>query len=276
MKSQSAAGTLIGRIAKGFAMGVSMLVPGVSGGTMAVVLGAYDEIIAALGSFRRDVGANCVLLLPYLAGGAAGAALLSGPMLAVLEAWTKPVLFFFVGAIAAGIPPMYRKVRVSRLKPLNAAAGAAGAIAAVATGYLPAGLFTPESGPGPVAALLLLLAGLITAVALILPGISGSYVLLMLGMYDMTLAAFSEADFAYLLPLAAGVLLGVFSTASFLERQMRRRPQFTYMLIIGFVAGSAIQVFPGIPSGAEAPACLAALLCGFGLVYLAGRLGSGR
>ena len=253
-------------------MGAFMLIPGVSGGTIAIVLGAYDEIIVAISNFREDFKANGILLLRYFAGGVTGAALFSGFMLDALEAWTKPLLFFFMGAITAGVPPMYAKVRVSKLKLGNVAAAFVGAASAVATRHLPEGLFTPEGNSGAAGAALLLAAGFVIAIALILPGISGSYVLLMLGMYDMTLAAFNRAELNYLLPLGAGVLAGVFSTAKVLDKQMHKRPQLTYMLIIGFMAGSVIQIFPGLPAGPEVLLCLAALLCGFGLIFWLSRL----
>jgi putative membrane protein len=273
LKTTTTAHRCIVRIAKGFAIGASMLIPGVSGGTMAILLGVYDELISALSNLRARFGGNGLLLLQFLAGGSLGILLLSGPMLTALALWPKPVMFFFTGAILAGIPPIYRKVRVARIKPKNICVAAVGAAVAVATEYLPSGLFTPAPGGGfdPVACALLVGAGFVIAVALILPGISGSYVLLMFGMYDLTLAAVRNVNLPYLLPLAAGALVGAFSTAGLLDNLMRKRPQFIYMLIIGFMLGSVVQVFPGLPAGSGIPVCAAALLAGFGAVLWIGR-----
>jgi putative membrane protein len=250
-----------------------MLIPGVSGGTMAILLGVYDEMISALSRLRAQFRRNGLLLLQFLIGAGAGILLLSGPVLTALTLWTKPVLFFFTGAILAGIPPIYRKVRVARIKPKNILVAAVGAAVAVATEYLPSGLFSPASGGGfdPVACALLFAAGFVIAIALILPGISGSYVLLMLGMYDLTLTAVHEADWLYLLPLAAGGLVGTFSTVGALDSLMRKHPQFIYMLIIGFMLGSVAQIFPGLPAGVEIPVCVVALAAGFGAIFWIGR-----
>ena len=108
---------------------------------------------------------------------------------------------------------------------------------------------------------MLILAGVVIAIALILPGISASYILLMLGMYDLTLIAIKEMNVFYLIPLIIGVLGGTFLTAGILEREMKRHPQFTYMLIIGFMLGSLVQVYPGIPVGTEIFALLSDFFC---------------
>ena len=250
-----------------------MLSPGVSGGTMAILLGVYDELISALGNIRAHFRRGGPLLLQFLVGAGAGILLLSGPVLTALTLWPKPVMFFFTGAILAGIPPIYRKVRVARIKPQNLLVAAVGAAVAIATEYLPSGLFNPapDGGFDPLACALLFVAGLVIAVALILPGISGSYVLLMFGMYDLTLTAVRNVNLPYLLPLAAGGVVGVFSAAGLLDKLMRKHPQFIYMLIIGFMLGSVAQVFPGLPAGFGIPVCVAAFSVGFGLVLWIGR-----
>jgi putative membrane protein len=271
LKPQKTLSLFTGRLVKGFIIGASMLIPGVSGGTMAIILGIYDELIAAVSHLSKQWKANGLLLLQCILGGAAGVLLLSGPLLTALELWTRPVLFFFMGAILAGIPPIFQKVRVTRIKLRNILVALLGAAIAIATEYLPSDLYTPGDEFSLVNSLLLLIAGFIIAVALILPGISGSYVLLMLGMYDLTLAALHDMNLAYLIPLLTGALVGVFSTARFLDNQMQRHPQFTYMLIIGFMLGSLAQVFPGIPEGAEILLCPGMLLAGFGIVFGSGK-----
>ncbi|MDR2296281.1 MAG: DUF368 domain-containing protein, partial [Clostridiales Family XIII bacterium] len=188
MKTKTKARLWLARLVKGFAIGASMLIPGVSGGTMAILLGVYDEMISALSNIRARFRHNSLLLLQFLAGAGVGILLLSGPVLTALALWTKPVMFFFTGAILAGIPPIHRKLRSARMRPHNILVAAVGAAVAISTEYLPSGLFDPALGGGfdPAACALLFAAGFVIAIALILPGISGSYVLLMFGMYDLT------------------------------------------------------------------------------------------
>jgi putative membrane protein len=192
-------------------------------------------------------------------------------MLAAVTMWNKPMLFLFLGAVLGSIPPLYRKVRISRIKPVNLFVALIGALIGISTMCLPAGIFQMESVFSFYSFSMLILAGIVIAVALILPGISASYILLMLGMYDLTLVAIRELNFFYLAPLAAGVLGGTFLTAGILEREMKRHPQFTYMLIIGFMLGSLLQIFPGVPNGSEILPCILTFLTGLAVILWIGR-----
>lgn len=259
------------RVFKGFIIGASMLVPGASGGTMAIILGIYDELIHAISSFRKQLKENMILLGTYGIAGILGIVIFSRPLLTAVTLWPKPMLFFFLGAILGSIPPLYRKVKVSKIKPVNILVAMIGAVLGICTLYLPEGIFELSTDFDLYSFTMLIVAGIIIAVALILPGISASYILLMLGMYDLTLVAIKEMDLLYLIPLAIGVLGGTFLTAGILEQEMRRHPQFTYMLIIGFMLGSLVQVYPGFPLPSEMIPCLLTFSIGFGLILWIGR-----
>lgn len=259
------------RIIKGFIIGASMLVPGASGGTMAIILGIYDDLIHAVSTLRQNIKENAVLLATYTLAGVFGILLFSRPMHAAVTLWNKPMLFFFLGAIIGSIPPLYRKVKISRIKPVNIIVALIGALLGICTMYLPENLFQIDSSFNVYSFSMLILAGVVIAIALILPGISASYILLMLGMYDMTLVAIKELNLLYLMPLGIGVLGGTFMTAGILEREMKRHPQFTYMLIIGFMLGSLVEVFPGVPQGSEFAACLLTFIAGLSAILWIGR-----
>lgn len=248
-----------------------MLVPGASGGTMAIILGIYDDLIHAVCTLRQNLKENVIHLGTYTIAGIAGILLFSRPMLTAVTLWNKPMLFLFLGAILGSIPPLYRKVKVSRIKPVNALVALFGAVLGISTMYLPEGVFQLSESFNFYNVSMLILAGVIIAIALILPGISASYILLMLGMYDITLIAIKEIDLFYLMPLTFGVIGGTFLTAGILEREMRRHPQFTYMLIIGFMLGSLVQVFPGIPKGSEFFICILTFLAGLTVILWIGR-----
>jgi Predicted membrane protein len=259
------------RFIKGFIIGASMLVPGASGGTMAIILGIYDELIHAVSTLRQNKKENALLLGEYAIAGIVGILLLSGAMLDAVTLWNKPMMFLFLGAILGSIPPLYRKVKVDRIRSVNIFVAALGALLGIATMYLPEGLFQLNDSFNLFNFLMLIIAGIIIAIALVLPGISASYILLMMGMYHLTLLAIKETNFLYLTPLAIGVLAGTFLTAGILEQQMHRHPQFTYMLIIGFMLGSLAQVFPGMPGGAEVVVCVITFAVGFFIILWLGR-----
>lgn len=259
---------------KGFVIGSSMLVPGVSGGTMAIILGIYDELIHAVSSFGKNLKENSFFLGQFVLAGLVGILTLAGPMLKAITLWREPMMFFFMGAIIGSIPPLYRKVRVSRIRPINMGVAAFGAFLGTASSFLPKEVFTVSHSFSPSNFMLMIGAGIIIAIALVLPGISASYVLLMMGIYDLTLQALREMNFFFLVPLIIGVLGGTFLTAGILEREMKRHPQFTYMLIIGFMIGSLLEIFPGLPAGSLGGiSCLATFAAGLTIILVIGRKG---
>lgn len=120
---------------------------------------------------------------------------------------------------------------------------------------------------GALSFFILMFAGIVIAVALVLPGISASYMLVMLGIYDTVLYAIVHFNFLFLVPLAIGTIFGVLLTTGLLERAMDQHTGATYLMIIGFVAGSLLEVFPGIPVGIEILVCAVTLLIGFFIIF---------
>ncbi|MBK5261709.1 MAG: DUF368 domain-containing protein [Peptostreptococcaceae bacterium] len=262
---------IVAKLIKGFIIGSSMLVPGVSGGTMAIILGIYDELIHAVSTFKENMKANGILLVQYGLAGVLGVILLSGPMLAAVTLWNKPMMFLFLGAIIGSIPPLYKKATVFKMKPINIGSMFVGFLIAYLITLFPEGMLDFNGDSMLISMAILFIAGIFIAIAFVLPGISASYVLLMLGIYNLTLMAIKSMDLLFLMPLTIGVLAGTFLTAGILEREMNIHPQFTYMLIIGFMLGSLIEVFPGLPGGMAIMPCIVTFASGFGVIYSVGR-----
>jgi putative membrane protein len=97
--------------------------------------------------------------------------------------------------------------------------------------------------------------------------------LLVLGMYEITLNAINTLNIPFLIPLGIGLALGTFGTAKIIERFLQKHPRKTYMLIIGFVVGSLAEVFPGIPTGWQLPVSVVLFLAGFALMFMLGKKG---
>lgn len=232
---------------KGVCIGGSMTVPGVSGGSMAMILGIYDRLISSVSSLTKDLRGNLTFLVFFLLGSVAGMVLFANPLLALIERYPKPMLFFFLGAVAGGVPMILRKAQVRRLCAQAVIYPLSGAACVLALSLLPAGLVGAQSGFAGFC--VEVAAGVVAAVALVLPGISVSYMLLMMGLYDRVLASLASLNLLSLLPLALGLLIGILLTTRALERAMQRHPRPTYLIILGFVLGSVAEVFPGLPDG---------------------------
>ncbi|NLK45075.1 MAG: DUF368 domain-containing protein [Treponema sp.] len=257
----------ISTAAKGLVVGSSMLVPGVSGGTTAIILGIYDKLIYAISTFFQDMVKNLIFLGVFCAGAGVGLLLFSRCMLWAVETWELPMMFLFLGAIIACVPMLYKQAKISRFNPLYILFAILGLVLVLSLGYIPKPN-TEFSGSPLSSAIMLFITGFVIAAAIVLPGISTSHMLLILGMYNTTLEAMKNVNLPYLIPLALGGIAGIFLITNILEKALSKFPQFSYFMIIGFVLGSIIDVFPGFPTGRQIPICILTFLIGFFLILL--------
>ena len=132
---------------------------------------------------------------------------------------------------------------------------------------LPENLLNLDGGNSFVRYIPILIAGIVIAVALVLPGISVSYMLLVLGLYEQTMNAISKLDFGFLLPLAIGVFLGIILTTKGLDYTMKHYPLATYLVILGFIIASVIDVYPGMPHGINIILSILTFGCGCCIIY---------
>lgn len=237
---------------KGFIIGSSMSVPGVSGGTMAILLGIYDRLISAISNFLKDLKGNFLFLAKFCLGSIVGIGSLAWVIKWLLGAFPLPVSFFFLGAVIGGIPALYKKTKESSIKPSSIVYFLIGFIMVISIGFIPALKFDFATGNIFTQIIMMLITGIIIAIALVLPGISTSHMLLVLGMYDTMLTAITEFNIVYLGVIGISTLVGVFLTTKPLEWTMKKFPHQTYCMIIGFVIGSTSEIFrdkilPAIP-----------------------------
>lgn len=223
-------------MAKGLLIGATMIVPGVSGGTMAIILGIYDRLISAVSSFGENIKRNLLFLVTFGMSAGLGLFLFSTPVSWLLEHYEFPTISFFIVVILCGVPVIGKKSGVEKVSFEVAAYMLLGAILVVSISKIPDNLFIAENFVG------LILAGLLSAAALILPGISFSHFLLILGIYDSLLAAVKTLNLGFLIPLGAGVLAGIVLLSRLLENLMKKYPKQTYMIILGFILGSIAEI----------------------------------
>lgn len=229
---------------KGLWVGSTMTVPGVSGGTMAVVVGIYEDLIHAINGLKKEPKSHIIFLLQFALGAVTGFLVFARMITALLEntATSSLTKLFFCGVVVGGIPLLVRKSEVEKIKGRHIICLVVGAAVVLAMTMLPTGLFA--AGEGITFWILQFVAGVIIAIALILPGISVTHILYIMGLYEVVLQKVYELELLSLIPLAIGVFVGTFMTTDLLEKGMNRYPQEVYMAIVGFVAGSLIQLIP--------------------------------
>lgn len=258
----------VATLLKGFAIGSSMMVPGVSGGTMAIMLGIYSDLIGAINSIRKNFKKSFIFLLIFCIGSVAGMFLLATPLSYLVKNYNTPTMYFFIGAIAGSIPLIYHQSGVRKISLGAVIYPLIGFSIIISMDFIPKGLIPNASGGGIAEFAGLFIAGIVAAVALILPGISLTHILLLMGLYGATMDAISTVNIPYLIPLALGLLIGIFATTKILDNLMSKFPKATFLIILGFIIASVIEIFPKVvPVGIDLFICLTLFAVGFFTMY---------
>ena len=249
----------IASLARGFAMGAADIVPGVSGGTIALVLGIYERLVdsvrsgsSALGSivrgdisgFRRWIAAvDWGLIVPLGAGILVAIVSLAHLIENLLH--TEPVVMasLFVGLVAGSIVIAWAMIRTKSMMIFWLSAGTTIAV------FIVLGLRsgTTEDTVGQIADPALWAffgSGAIAICAMILPGISGSFILVMLGMYTAVLSAVTDLDFVGIAVFGVGAVIGLALFSQILHRALTRHHDIVMAVLVGMMAGSLRVLWP--------------------------------
>ena len=245
-------------IAGGALMGLANLVPGVSGGTMLLAVGLYPQFIAGVAEASTLKLRAPVLLMLACVGGSAALAIAGGAraIAAVLDGYPWVMYSLFIGLAAGGLPIVWRLVRpLDRTVALSAAAATAGM---VLLAVLDPERVSRAGAPGPATYALLVAAGASGGAAMILPGVSGAYLLLVLGQYRPIIDAVAQAvaiaragawDAAgpvlhVLVPVLVGVVIGVAGVSNLVRLLLATRRRATLGFLLGLLLGAVVGLWP--------------------------------
>jgi putative membrane protein len=234
---------------KGMAMGAADVVPGVSGGTIALITGIYEELIFSIKSinlkalkllftgkgaaFWKAINGN--FLLSVLLGIGISIFSLAKGLTYLLEHYPILVWSFFFGLIIASTIYVARTIQT-----WNAGAVIAG-IAGIAIAYFITVISPTEANPTWI---YIFFSGMIAICAMILPGISGSFILVLLGMYPFIMGAVGDLNIPVLLVFVAGAAIGIIAFSNFLSWLLKNFHTLTIALLSGFMVGSLNKIWP--------------------------------
>lgn len=252
-------------------IGLVGMIPGTSGGTVVVVSGVYDEMIAAFNGLlsRGERRKQLFFLLPLAAGCVAATFLFARMIDNVLLRYPSQMHMFFVGLLIGSVPFLYSRGAQKHFRCTYLIPTAIGfcllsllvihqpEAAAPALVSLDAAVFLKVFG-----------AGFISAATAIIPGVSGSMILLLTGMYSTMIAAIREFNLIILLVMALGALVGFVSCSRLIYLLLKKFYQWTYFAIIGLILASAVKIWPGLSSDSAALTDSLILLAGFCMAML--------
>lgn len=261
----------------GLAMGAADVVPGVSGGTVAFITGIYPRIFQAVEAinvefFKRLLGFRLReafaqipwgFLVPLLCGIAASIFSLAKSVTYALSVWPITIWSFFFGLIVASVFLLGKDLRLERASTWVALAAGA------AAGWLISGASAVDIGQSLP---MFFASGFIAICAMILPGISGAFILVLLGQYSHVIQAVADLNFKVLVVFALGCVLGITTFARVLNRLLTEFPNTVTSVLTGLMAGALRAVWPWreggmpvMPPGLDAEVAAGAALCLFGM-----------
>ena len=290
----------------GMVIGMANVIPGVSGGTMAVVFNIYDKFVNAITLNLKKLKENWKFLVPLLGGMALGILVFSKIIEKLYNAFPVQTNYFFTGLIIGSIPMLVKymlgknnkkliaegKMDASADKPMTVKYGivlficfAVGLALILTFDYLSSVYGTPVKDTSFTMpdlsislAVRLFIAGILGAVAMVVPGISGSLLMLIFGVWQIIIGAIpcvlkpSTCIHAILLllPNGIGVIIGILLGAKLISILLKKVPGLTYAVIVGLIVGSAYTLFPGfseIHSAGRAIGCVITLCAGIALAF---------
>lgn len=244
-------------ILKGMVIGIANIIPGVSGGTMMVAMGIYDKLIHCITHLFKEFKKSLLFLIPIAIG--MGIAVVGGSLgLELLfEKFPVQTNLLFIGLILGGLPAIWKKVKGNSIR--------GGHILAFLVFFVVvAGLALLGEREGNAADLSLSLisiiklfgVGVVAAATMVIPGVSGSMMLLLMGYYNPILTAISDflhalvefdtngilTGIGILLPFGIGVVVGIFAIAKVVEYIFNKFPLYAYWAIIGLIVASPIAI----------------------------------
>lgn len=251
-------------ILRGIVIGIANIIPGVSGGTMAVSMGIYDKLIGAVSGLFKHFKKSVLFLLPLLVGMGVGIVGFGKLLEYLLEYHVLATCLTFVGLILGGLPVLWLHLKSSLSKKPGGRLGAGEAVSFLVLLAVGVGLPLLQGSEGAVKAmtlspgsiLILFLLGVVASATMVIPGVSGSMVLMVLGYYSTILAQVTglvdnllARDWAalghcagLLVPFGVGVVLGIFLIAKLIEWLFAKFPSQTYGAIIGLIVSSPFAI----------------------------------
>ena len=244
----------------GLALGITETIPGVSGGTIAVMMGFYDEFVKAVNHFGKNKRESVKFLIPLLFGIITGLLTFSSLAYYLLTHHSFPTILFFVGLIVGIMPPIYiklRKLRRSKFDPKGFLLIVFPAsILIVLSNLKEATVINPAEVIGNMETsfmFFVFFAGILAAAALVVPGVSGSVVLLMLGVYPLATYSLSQIGHLMtditnvvllsdickvLIPLGLGIIIGGLAMLKLIGKLLKNHYESVYSVILGLLLGS--------------------------------------
>lgn len=230
-------------------IGIGVVLPGVSGSAIAILVGIYDKVLTVLNDSSIRAVKKIIILFPVIIGIMVGVVIFGNTLLKIYEYYEFQMKYIFIGLIFGGVPILVNELKdkggILKMKPLIFSV-----IFSLLLIVIPSVIsYDNVSDLNPIK---LFIAGILYISGKIIPGISSSFFMMLLGMYEKVLlmlsGPFSLSYFEWisLIPFIIGIIVGAIILIKVVNYLFNKYLSLTYSIIIGFVCGSTLSIFPGL------------------------------
>ena len=259
------------RILCGFCLGISVFAPGISGSIMAIIMGIYDKLIDIASNPFKNLKKNFIFLLPLGIGALVSLVLFILMFSYLFETYEKAVFMLFIGLIVGNLPMVYKEARKSRFKWYYIL----GAIAAFAIAFV-VGIMSEGVGEtqviGNTNLIYIALSGILAGAASLVPGMSVSMILIVMGVYDYLIASAKALDLVTIAVVGVAFVLSMIVSSKLIKFVFARFSGMAHFMVMGFLMGSVGGIFFTLPKGGSNLAGIIMLVIGLAIslvfVYL--------
>ena len=256
------------RILCGFCLGISVFAPGISGSIMAIIMGIYDKLIDIASNPFKNFKKNFKFLLPLGIGAVISLILFILVFSYLFERYEKAVFMLFIGLIAGNLPMVYREARKSKFRwyfPVGAVLAAAFAFV---IGIMSEGVGGAQTGPENINLLYLTLSGALAGFSSIVPGMSVSMILIVMGVYDYLIEAAKSIDVTVIAMVGVSFVLSLVLSSKLIKFIFSRFGGMAHFAVMGFLIGSVSGIFYTLPKDGSNLAGIIMLVIGLAISLL--------
>ena len=234
------------RVLCGIFLGIAIIAPGVSGSVMAVMMGIYDELITIISNPFKNFKKNFIFLFPIGIGGIISIISLVQFLKFMFETYPVPSFLLFLGLIGGSLPTIFKEANENGFKKKYLFGIITAFIFAATIGLIARSKISFNSGLND--SIYLPITGSVAGMMSMVPGMSISMILMTLGTYSKLLHAAAGFQIMTIAPVGICFVLGMFLFSKITKFVFDRYHNFAYFMVFGFVLGTLIGIFPGIPT----------------------------
>ncbi|MBQ8202864.1 MAG: DUF368 domain-containing protein [Clostridia bacterium] len=256
------------RVLCGFCLGISVFAPGISGSIMAIIMGIYDKLLDIASNPFKNFKKNFMFLLPMGIGAVISLVLFVLVFSYLFETYEKAVFMLFIGLIVGNLPTVYKEARKSSFKWYYILGAAAAFAIALVVGIMSEGVGDAQIAQENTNLMYIALSGVFAGFASLIPGMSVSMILIVMGVYDYLIASAKALDIVTIAVVGVAFVLSMILSSKLIKFVFTKFSGMAHFMVMGFLIGSVGGIFLTLPKGGSNLAGVIMLVIGLAISLL--------